>query len=60
MKRCDALSLSQEMFNVVNNNNLGIQKCIAQCYDGASIMSGVFSGVQKRVSDVVSHAMLIA
>lgn len=59
MEKCDAFSLSQDIFNIVINNNLDIQKCIAQCYDGASVMSGVFSGVQKRVADTVSHAVYI-
>jgi len=59
MEKCDVFSLSQEIFNIVNNNNLDIQKCIAQCYDGALVMSGVFSGVQKRVADTVSHAVYI-
>jgi len=44
---------------IVTKNNLDIQKCIAQCYDGAYVMSGVFSGVQKRVSDIVPHAVYI-
>lgn len=59
MKKCDAFSLSQEICNILTNNNLDVQKCIAQCYDGASVMSGVFSGVQKRVRDIVPHAVYI-
>jgi len=42
-------------------NNLDINKCIAQsqCYDEASVMSGVFSGVQKRTADVVPQAIYV-
>jgi len=59
MRKVDAFSQCKEIFNIVTNNNLDIQKCIAQCYDGASVISGVFSGVQKRVSDIVPHAVHI-
>lgn len=57
MVKCDAPNLSQEIQKIVMENNLDINKCIAQCYDGASVMSGVFSGVQKRIADVVPQAI---
>ena len=38
---------------------LDIQNCIAQSYDGASIMSGIKSGVQSRIIDIVPWAMYI-
>ncbi|XP_029348170.1 zinc finger MYM-type protein 1-like [Acyrthosiphon pisum] len=59
MKKCDAYTLSQEILNIAANNKLDIQKCVAQCYDGASVMSGLFSGVQKRILDIVPHAIYI-
>lgn len=59
MVKCNASTLSQEIQKIVIENNLDINKCIAQCYDGASVMSGVFSGVQKRIADVVPQAILV-
>ncbi|XP_050062008.1 zinc finger MYM-type protein 1-like [Aphis gossypii] len=59
MKKCDAYTLSQEILNIAVHNKLDIQKCVAQCYDGASVMSGLFSGVQKRIVDIVPHAIYI-
>lgn len=59
MVKCNASTLSQEIQKIMIENNLDINKCIAQCYDGASVMSGVFSGVQKRISDVVPQAFFV-
>jgi len=42
MKKCDAYTLSQEILNIAAHNKLDIQKYVAQCYDGASVMSGLF------------------
>lgn len=44
------------IYDVLNKCNLDIKKCRGQGYDGASVMSGVFSGVQKRISDIVPNA----
>ncbi|KAL4153096.1 hypothetical protein QTP88_000929 [Uroleucon formosanum] len=35
---------------------IDINKCRGQGYDGASVMSGVYSGVQKRIKDKVPNA----
>lgn len=59
MVKCNASTLSQEIQKIVMENNLDINKCIAQCYDGASVMCGVFSGVQKRIADVVPQAIFV-
>ena len=37
------------------DHGLDIYDCIAQCYDGASVMSGEHSGVQRRIRNVVEH-----
>ena len=34
-------------------------RCIAQCYDGASDMSGEFNGVQAKFRDNVPHAVYV-
>jgi len=41
MKKSDATSLAQEIVKLIQENNLDINKCIAQCYDGALVMSRV-------------------
>ena len=37
--------------------NLSIQKLRGQCYDGCSTMSGIRTGVTKRISDEEPHAV---
>lgn len=55
MKKSDANSLAQEIVKLIQENNLENNKCVAQCYDGASVMSGVYSGVQKKTGEIVLH-----
>lgn len=59
MTKCDAKSLSDAIIQMVGENKLDINNCVAQCYDGASVMSGPFSGVQKRITELVPHAVYI-
>lgn len=47
------------IYDVLNKFNLDIKKCRGQGYDGAAVMSGVFSGVQKRISDIVPNASYV-
>lgn len=47
------------IYDVLNKCNLNIKKCCGQGYDGATVMSGVFSGVQKRISDIVPNASYV-
>jgi len=35
------------------------QKLVNQCYDGASVMSGHISGVQKRIRDQIDTALYV-
>lgn len=49
MTKSTAQSLSDEIIKIVSENKLDINKCVAQCYDGASVMSGCFTGVQTRI-----------
>lgn len=39
--------------------NLDITKCCGQEYDGTTIMSGVPSGIQKHISDIVPNVHFI-
>lgn len=47
------------IYDVLNKCNLDIKKCRGQGYDGAAVMSGVFSGVQKHISDIVPNASYV-
>lgn len=38
---------------VLNTFNLDLNKCRGQGYDGAAVMSGIYSGVQKRINDII-------
>ncbi|KAE9545265.1 hypothetical protein AGLY_000808 [Aphis glycines] len=44
---------------VLNTHNLNMSKCRGQGYDGASVMSGCSSGVQKRISDIIPNASFV-
>lgn len=55
----NADSLCQEIQKIVTENHLDLNMRIAQCYDGASVMSGVYSGVQQKVSLTVPHAIYV-
>lgn len=59
MTKSDAVTLSDQIFKIIVDNNLNINNCVAQCYDGASVMSGAYTGVQERIRDKVPHAIYI-
>ena len=42
----DAASLSNEIARCLTDNGFDLSKCVALCYDGASVMSGRHAGVQ--------------
>ncbi|XP_060846259.1 zinc finger MYM-type protein 1-like [Rhopalosiphum padi] len=45
--------------DVLNMFNLDLSKCRGQGYDGAAVMSGSHSGVQKRISDIIPSASYV-
>ncbi|VVC42839.1 Ribonuclease H-like domain,Domain of unknown function DUF4371, partial [Cinara cedri] len=45
--------------NVLHKHNIKIKNCIGQGYDGASVMSGQYSGVQKRINNIVPTALFV-
>ncbi|KAF0748949.1 zinc finger MYM-type protein 1-like [Aphis craccivora] len=59
MVKSDSESLFNQIINIISENNLNINKCVAQCYDGASVMSGAYTGVQERIRSKVSHAIYV-
>lgn len=52
MEKVDAESLAAAINNAVLENKLSWGKCVAQCYDGASVMSGNLRGVQARIKEI--------
>lgn len=49
----------QLIITILKKLNIDINKCRGQGYDGASVMSGHYSGVQKRIKDQVPSAQYI-
>lgn len=54
----DASSLANVIISTLTEIGLDITKCVAQCYDGASVMSGKLSGVQARVREMCGTACI--
>lgn len=59
MKKVDAESLTTAINKAVLENNLAWDKCVAQCYDGASVMSGSLRGVQARIKEIAPQVIYI-
>ena len=55
----DAESLSSYLLTTLRDLKLDPTRIISQGYDGASVMSGRCSGVQKRIREVAPHAVYI-
>lgn len=59
MKKSNAESLATEIMRILQTNKLDKMNCIGQCYDGASVMSGKYAGVQERIRLEVPHAIYV-
>lgn len=59
MTESTAKSLASEIMTILKTNKLNKMNCIGQCYDGASVMSGKYSGVQERIRSEVPHAIYV-
>lgn len=59
MKKSNAESLATEIMKILIDNKLDKMNCIGQCYDGASVMSGQYSGVQERIRLEIPHAIYV-
>ena len=51
----DAKALAEKIVARLQVLGLDIKQCVAQCYDGASVMSGQVSGVQQRLREIVGN-----
>lgn len=51
--------MSSQMLDIILNLDLDIKKCRGQGYDGASTMSGAYSGVQTRIKQIEKTATFV-
>lgn len=54
-----AAGLSEQIVSIVQAKGLSFLKCRGQGYDGARTMSGMYSGVQKRIMDIQPKATFV-
>jgi hypothetical protein len=57
MQQTDAASLTSAIIDITDQLKLNWDHLVAQCYDGASVMSGAYSGVQTRIRDKAAQAI---
>ena len=53
----DAEALATYIINTLQQHGLDPSKIVSQGYDGASVMSGHYTGVQQRVKQVAPRAL---
>ncbi|CAF3478257.1 unnamed protein product [Rotaria sp. Silwood2] len=51
LQQFDAVTLSDAIVQFLNLHKIDLKKCIAMCFDGASVMSGCHAGVQTILRD---------
>lgn len=56
LKKHGAADYSNLLLELLSKYELNISKCRGQGYDGAAVMSGSFSGLQKRICEIVPNA----
>ena len=56
LKDHSAEGMTDQVMNILKEMNIPIEKCYGQGYDGASVMSGVYNGVQTRIKRIQPHA----
>ena len=54
-----ATGISNQIVEITQNNGLSLEKCRGQGYDGARTMSGIYTGVQKRIKTLQSKAIYV-
>ena len=59
LKSFDAKSIADEIEAMLQSHNLGDLLCVAQAYDGASVMSGAVGGVQARFRERHPEAVYV-
>jgi len=51
-----AAGMTKEVLAILDRLNISIQKCYGQGYDGASVMNGVYNGVQTKIKNIQKNA----
>ncbi|XP_042907739.1 zinc finger MYM-type protein 1-like [Parasteatoda tepidariorum] len=51
-----AVDLVNQVTTLFIDKNIDLKKCVGQGFDGASVMSGVYNGVQKHIKDIQPNA----
>lgn len=59
LKDHSAVGMTKEVLNILKNLNIPIEKCYGQGYDGASVMSGAYNGVNAQIKKVQQNAEYI-
>ena len=59
MKELNVKALFDAIKAAVQENGLDWKYCVAQCYDGATVTSGPFSGVQARILELAPHVLYV-
>ena len=54
-----AASLTEKTVKMVEDRGLKLTNCRGQGYDGASVMSGIYTGVQARISALEPNAVYV-
>jgi hypothetical protein len=52
LKDHSAKGMVDQIMQTLKELNISIEKCYGQGYDGASVMSGIYSGVQSRIKQI--------
>ncbi|KAF0707458.1 zinc finger MYM-type protein 1-like, partial [Aphis craccivora] len=59
LKKHGASDYENLLYNILESYDLNVKNCRGQGYDGASVMSGSNSGVQKRILSVAPNAPFV-
>lgn len=59
LKKHGAADYENLLYSILESYDLNVKNCRGQGYDGASVMSGSNSGVQKRIMSVVPNAPFV-
>ena len=55
----DAAGLCETLLTGLRDYGIDLLGCVAQCFDGAAVMSGRCSGVQSRIRDLCPKAIYV-
>jgi hypothetical protein len=53
-----AAGLASAIVTALQQLGVNLEHCIGQCYDGASVMSGCYNGVQMKFQELIRHACM--